>query len=373
MSYITAKYIFDGNNLLINKAINLDGGKVVIVDYNENLINCKNLGNGVITPGFIDLQINGCGGVLFNDNISCETMEIMQKTCLKFGTTHFLPTLITTNIEDIKKALNTVDLWIKQYGYYNGVIGIHLEGPFISPKKTGIHQKEYIIKPRMDILEYIVSYRNKFPIFMTIAPEEFNKEEIKYLSEHGIILSIGHSNANYQDVMEKIPYGLTTSTHLFNAMSGITGRDPGVIGAILNSKLSAGFIADLLHVDAANIEISYKLKQNQLYLVTDAVTSMGEPNIKTFRFAGKQIFVKNGKCEDENAVLAGANITLPESIRNCIINCNIKLEDALKMVTSNPARVMKLEKNIGNIFSDSVKLVYMSLDNYTCIALSICD
>jgi N-acetylglucosamine-6-phosphate deacetylase len=372
MSYITAKYIFDGSNLLINKAINIESGKINIVDYNENILNCKNLGNGVITSGFIDLQINGCGGVLFNDNISYETILTMQKTCSKFGTTHFLPTLITTNFENIKKALQIIDIWIKENGYYNGVIGIHLEGPFISFNKKGIHQKDYIIKPRVDILKYIISYAKKFPIFMTIAPECFTKEEIKYLKNNQVILSVGHSSTTYQDIIEKIPYGLTTATHLFNAMSGITARDPGVIGAILNSNLYAGFIADLLHVDPVNIEISHKLKQEQLYLVTDAVTPMGDSSIESFMFAGKKIFVKNGKCEDENGVLAGANINLPTSVRNCIVNCNIKLEDALKMVTLIPARVMGMEQNIGNIFAKNAKLVYMSLDDYSCINIDDC-
>jgi N-acetylglucosamine-6-phosphate deacetylase len=369
IQYLAAKYIFDGVELLENKAIRLVNNQLEIVNYNNNLINCKYLGNGVISSGFIDLQINGCGGVLFNDNISIDTLLVMQKTCIKFGTTYFMPTLITTGFSDIKKALAVVDEWIGQYGKYNGVVGLHLEGPFISSKKTGIHQKDYIIKPKQEILDYIVSYATKFPILMTIAPEEFTNNELQYLSDKQIILSIGHSNATYQEVIDKIAYGITSVTHLFNAMTGLSSREPGVVGATLNSNLYAGIIADLLHVSSANIEIVHKLKSEFLYLVTDAVTPMGNNEISQFSFAGKQIFVKDGKCQDENGVLAGANITLPDAIKNCFLNCHIPLQQVLKMVTTNPAKVIGLHEQIGYLNSYNSRLIYMSLDDYNCIIL----
>ncbi|MFN8769390.1 MAG: N-acetylglucosamine-6-phosphate deacetylase [Neisseriaceae bacterium] len=372
MHIVSAKYLFDGNNLCENKALLIDNNIVQqVVDINNvDSSNCKYLGDGVITPGFIDLQLNGCGGVLFNDDISESTLETMYQTCLCFGTTSFLPTLITSEVNDIKKALTVINSWMRQHGNLRGVVGIHLEGPFISKQKSGIHNEKCILEPTDELLEYIASFTKKFPIKMTIAPEVFHMEQIKYLHNAGIILSIGHSNASYQVAKMGIDEGITTATHIFNAMSGLTGRNPGVVGAVLNNNIYAGVIADLIHVDSANIELLHKIKGDKLYIVTDAVTPMGTDLIE-FEFVGKRIFVDNGKCVDENGVIGGANISMNESVKNCIKRCDIDLKNALKMAVSTPARLMKLTDKLVKINGNPIdKLIYMDLDSFECKSLN---
>ncbi len=371
MHIVSAKYLFDGFNILENKAVIVDNNIIYdVVNRDElNVAEYKYLGDGIITAGFIDLQLNGCGGVLFNEKIDVSTLETMYQTCLRYGTLGFLPTLITSDFSDVIKALDVIKNWFEMYGNSRGVVGLHLEGPFIAVEKKGIHSTGYIIKPETKYLELIINYVKYFPIMMTIAVEQFSDEQIKHLSDAGIILSIGHSNATYVDAVRGFNNGIKSATHVFNAMSGLTGRNPGVVGAVLNTDAYAGVIADLLHVDSANIELLYKVKQDKLYIVTDAVTPMGT-EIKGFNFVGKKIFVENGKCVDENGVIGGANITMNESIKNCVESCNISLGSALRMASVTPARVMCLDNSIGMIKRNYVaNLIYMDIDNYSCTVL----
>ena len=262
MQIFSAKYLFDGEDILENKAVMIENHIIqAVVELNTiNKNECKYLGDGIIAPGFIDLQLNGCGGVLFNTTINKATLETMYQTCLRYGTTSFLPTLITCKFTDIELALKVVQDWFNQYGSSRGVIGVHIEGPFISKYKKGIHSEEYIRAPNSKLLELIASYTKCFPIKMTIAPEIFTLEQIKFLHNAGVVLSIGHSNASYNEAVQGINCGITTATHMFNTMSGLTGRNPGVIGAVLNTDIYAGIIVDLYHVDPANVELTYKIK-----------------------------------------------------------------------------------------------------------------
>ncbi len=370
MKAFAAKYIFDGKKLLEDQVVVIENGFVKDVTDKSNFSGIvKYLGDGVITPGLIDLQLNGCGGVLFNEQISTDTLEIMRNTWLKFGTTGFLPTLITSDFKDVINALNVTKKWFDKFGNSNGVLGIHLEGPFISEIKSGIHPKNFIIKPTNKLLEQIVSYRKYFLIKMTIAVEKFSLEQIKYLIDNGIILSIGHSNADYKMAETAIKAGVTTSTHMFNAMSGLTGRNPGVIGAILNTDIYVGVIVDMLHVDAANIRLLQKVKEGRAYLVTDAVTPTGT-DITEFDFAGKRLYVKNGKCVDQDGVLGGACLTMNQGVQNCLEECGLSLEESLAMATTIPAQVIGMSKFIGKIKKGyRADLIYMDLDSFECEVL----
>ncbi len=370
MKAFAAKYIFDGKKLLESQVVVIENGLIKdIIDKSKFSGFVKHLGDGVITPGFIDLQLNGCGGVLFNEQISTNTLEVMRNTWLKFGTTGFLPTLITSDFKDVISALNVTKEWFDKFGDSNGVLGIHLEGPFISEVKNGIHPKSFIIKPTNELLEQIISYRKYFPIKMTIAIEKFGLEQIKYLVDNGVVLSIGHSNADYNTAEIAIKMGVTTSTHMFNAMSGLTGRNPGVIGAVLSSNLYTGVIVDMLHVDSSNIKLLQKLKPSQVYLVTDAVAPTGT-DITEFKFAGKQLYIKDGKCIDKDGVLGGAILTMNHAIRNCVENCSLSLEESLAMASTIPARVMGMDKLLGKIkIGYRADLVYMDLADFECEVL----
>jgi N-acetylglucosamine-6-phosphate deacetylase len=365
INYLTASYIFDGKQLLTNHSLVVDNEVVVAIKPNSHIPQqAHDLGNVVITRGFIDLQLNGCGGVLFNDDISEQTLETMYQTCLKYATTSFLPTLITTDMNSVATAFEVVDKWINRYGNTRGVLGLHLEGPFISREKPGIHDTNYIHKPQDSELKQIAAYAKKYPLKMTIAPEVFSLQQIQFLNQSGVILSIGHSNASYEIAKAGFENGIKTATHVFNAMSGLSGRNPGVVGAIMNSDCYVGLIADLIHVSPANIELLYKLKNQRLYIVTDAVTPMGT-NLTEFKLAGKKMLVQDGKCVDEQGTIGGANITMNQSLKNLVVGCNIPLEDALKMALTVPAGLLN-QLQLGNIINTPVaNLFTIDLADYS--------
>lgn len=369
MRSITAKYIFDGVNLLTNKTVLIADNQIVDVIDSDKLYDKSQLedfGNSVISPGMLDLQLNGCGGVLFNADISMETLEIMHQTNLKFGTTGFLPTLITADFNDSITALEVVKEWFKLYGNTRGVLGIHLEGPFLSKEKRGIHPEEYIIQPTDEMLAKIVPYAKLFPIKMTMAAENVKPEQIEFLAKHGIIVSIGHSNASYEVAENAFKHGAKTVTHMFNAMSGMTGRNPGLIGAVLANPVYLGLIVDMLHVDKANVRLMTNLKPNSIYLVTDAVTPTGT-DMTEFDFAGKHLYVRDGKCVDDAGTLGGAYLTMNEAIENCVEKCDLSLEQSLTMATLIPARLLGLDDQIGRIAEGyRADLIAIDLESYSC-------
>lgn len=369
MKAFTSKYIFDGTSLHENSVVLVKDGLIVDLVAKSKVpvgIDITDFGAGVITPGFIDLQLNGCGGVLFNDQITSDTLETMHQTWLKYGTTGYLPTLITSDFKDVLSALNVTKEWFAKYSNKRGVLGIHLEGPFISKNKRGIHPENFIIPPTMDLLKQIVAFSSFFPIKMTIAVENFTAEQIKYLADNNIIISIGHCNADYATAKQSIDLGVTTSTHMFNAMSGLTGRNPGVIGAILNNPVYTGVIVDMLHVDSANVQLLDKVKDQLVYLVTDAVTPTGT-NMDQFEFAGKTLYVRDGKCIDKDGVLGGAYLTMNEAVKNCIQKCNLGLIESLNMASLIPAKVMKVDDHLGKIQSGyRADIIYLDLNDFTC-------
>ena len=369
MRSITAKYIFDGVNLLTNKIVLLADNQIVDVIDSDKLYDKSQLedfGDSVISPGMLDLQLNGCGGVLFNADISMETLETMHQTNLKFGTTGFLPTLITADFNDSITALEVVKEWFKQYGNTRGVLGIHLEGPFLSKEKRGIHPEEFIIKPTDEMLTKIVPYAKLFPIKMTMAAENVKPEQIEFLAKHGIIVSIGHSNASYEVAENAFKHGAKTVTHMFNAMSGMTGRNPGLIGAVLANPVYLGLIVDMLHVDKANVRLMTSLKPTSVYLVTDAVTPTGT-DMTEFDFAGKHLYVRDGKCVDDAGTLGGAYLTMNEAIENCVEKCGLSLEQSLTMATLIPAQLLGVDDQIGRVAKGyRSDLIAMNLNNYSC-------
>lgn len=369
MRSITAKYIFDGVNLLTNKTVLIADNQIVDVIDSDKLYDKSHLedfGNSVISPGMLDLQLNGCGGVLFNADISMETLEIMHQTNLKFGTTGFLPTLITADFNDSIMALEVVKEWFKRYGNTRGVLGIHLEGPFLSKEKRGIHPEEFIIKPTDEMLAKIVPYAKLFPIKMTMAAENVKPEQIEFLAKHDIIVSIGHSNASYEVAENAFKHGAKTVTHMFNAMSGMTGRNPGLIGAVLANPVYLGLIVDMLHVDKANVRLMTNLKPTSIYLVTDAVTPTGT-DMTEFDFAGKHLYVRDGKCVDDAGTLGGAYLTMNEAIENCVEKCGLSLEQSLTMATLIPARLLGLDDQIGKIAEGyRADLIAIDLESYSC-------
>jgi len=369
---LSASAIFDGQVVLKDKALLIEDGIILaIVNRNEvasNLL-CEEYPNCVISPGLLDLQLNGCGGVLFNDEISHTTLETMHQTNLQFGTTGFLPTLITCDFAEVRKALAVVKAWFTQYGNCRGVLGLHLEGPFISLEKRGIHPAKYIVPPTLDLLQEIAGYAKFYPLKLTIAPEQFTVAQIDYLVQAGVIVALGHSNASYQQAVAAFQHGALSVTHMFNAMSGMTGRNPGLIAATLAHTSYLGVIADLLHVDPANLQLLAKLKPDTTYLVTDAVTPSGT-SLTEFNFAGKHLWVRDGLCVDENGTLGGAYLTMNVAVQNCVVHCGLSLAQALKMATSIPARLLGIEAQVGRLaIGCRANLIALNLATYVCTIL----
>ena len=370
MQALVSQYIFADHELQQHKAILVDNDSIIDVISNTSIpshISVINCGNGhVISPGFIDLQVNGCGGVLFNNHIHTDTLEAMYQTWLHYGTTSFLPTLITCDFAQVIQALETVKHWFNQFGNTRGVVGIHLEGPFISVIKKGIHPEKFILAPSLELLKKIVLYRQFFPIKMTIAVEVFTDAQIQFLLDHDIILSLGHTNASYAQAKAGIDLGVATATHVFNTMTGLTARNPGVLGAILNTNIYTGVIVDLFHVDPVNIQLLLQLKSDKVYLVSDSVTPTGT-DMQQFQLMDKTLYVRNNKCVNADGVLGGAYLTMNQAVANCVNECAVSLTDSLAMATIIPARVMHLDSTLGEIKPGyRANLIDLNLLDFSC-------
>lgn len=339
--------VYSGEEILKNKVIIVKNKKIEkVVDEIPNDMEIIDLKGKIIAPSFIDLQLNGCGGVLFNDEISLETLKTMNETNIKTGTTSFLPTLITTSDENIKKALKLID---ESENLENvGVLGLHIEGPYISTEKKGIHNPKYIRVLSDEIINEIAKFGRKVTKIMTIAPENAKVEHLEKLKESGIKLSVGHTNASYEETMEKINY-FNLATHLFNAMSPFTSREPGVTGAIFESKaLYAGIIVDGIHSHYGSVKVAKQILREKLYLVTDAVAPVGT-NMESFMFEGNKVLYKDGKCISPEGTLGGSALTMIEGVQNLVKYVGVSLKEALLMASTIPAKAIEIDNEYGYI------------------------
>ena len=355
--------LFIGNKFYTGKVLIMDGERIVDIIPQEELIttygNIETIDaeNAYVTPGFIDLQLNGCGGVLFNDDISLETLDTMHKTNLKYGCTSFTPTLITTGDESIEKAIELVK-GIENKGKY-GVVGLHIEGPYISLQKKGIHNPKFIRKADEAMIDKMIEAGKENVRIVTLAPENTDKKIISKLNAAGIHVAVGHSNATYEQVKEKEGFGITLATHLYNGMSSFNHREPGVVGAVFDSDIKAGVIADGFHCHYSAIKSAIKVMGERLYLVTDAVAPVGT-DMEYFYFEGNKVFYKDGKCFGEDGTLGGSALTMDAGVRNLVKYCDITLEEAVRMATLYPAKAVNIDNEYGKLqpgcFADIVFL-----------------
>ena len=339
--------IYTGEGIVKNKAIIIDGNRVeALVDEIPKDIKVIDLQGKIVAPAFIDLQLNGCGGVLFNDEISLDTLRVMNETNIKTGTTSYLPTLITTTDENIEKALKLVEE--NENLEEIGVLGLHIEGPYISIPKKGIHNPDYIRVMSDEIIHKIAKFGSKVTKIMTIAPENAKVEHLKELKDSGINLSIGHTNATYEEALEKVEY-FKMATHLFNAMSSFTSREPGVIGAIFENKsLYTGIIVDGVHSHYGSVKIAKDILKEKLFLVTDAVAPVGT-TMESFMFEGNKVLYKDGKCISPDGTLGGSALTMIEGVQNLVKHVGVSLEEALLMASTYPAKAVKVDNEYGYV------------------------
>ncbi|MEI6897756.1 MAG: N-acetylglucosamine-6-phosphate deacetylase [Psychromonas sp.] len=371
MYALTNCTIYTTTKILTDHVIVIEKDQIKSIKPASKLdVNIKkiNLNGANICPGFIDLQLNGCGGVMFNDNVSEQTLEVMQTTNLKSGCTSYLPTLITASDEDIQVALQVTRNFMKKKA--NKVLGLHLEGPFLSLQKKGIHRPDFIRKPDKKMVDLICANAD-IVTKITLAPENVPSDVIKKLTQAGIIVSIGHSNATYAQTKTAIDNGATFATHLFNAMSTITAREPGVIGAIYDHDIYAGIIVDGFHVAYPNVRISKKMMGEKLILVTDATAPVGT-SIDKFDFVGTTVYHKDGKCVNKDGTLGGSAVTMIESIKQCVQFVGIELQEAIRMATIYPAKAISVADKLGSIDVGKVANLAIFNNDYKVVA-TVCN
>lgn len=303
------------------------------------------LENNLISPGFIDLQVNGGSNIFFNSNIDSRSVGKIYDAHSKKGTRFILITLITTELSLILKALQVVKIAMEENP---GILGLHLEGPFLNKEKSGAHNKNYIRQPTDKELSLILTQGKGILKKMTIAPELFTKQQLKQITDQDIVLSAGHSNATYEEAVTFFKNGVNCVTHLYNAMSPFQSKKPGLVGAALTSNTFAGIIADGLHTHFSALDLAYQLKKDKLFLVSDA-SFTGIENQDRLFIEGTEVSIKNGKIVTQEGRLAGASITLSDAVKNCVREMKINKEEILNMATAIPAKLLGKEKAIGAI------------------------
>lgn len=345
---LTNAKIFDGEKFIEGYCVVVENNIIKSVEKEidvDAVITRIDLKGNILAPGYIDLQLNGIGGYDINKTPNLETLQNMNEVNQKYGCTSFLPTIITTTDEYMLKIIDLFN-HIEDLSVV-GALGIHFEGPYISFEKKGIHNEKYIRQPSKEMIERISASKC---VMLTLAPEMVDGEIIRELAKAGIVVSLGHTNGTYNEIKEKIPYGITFATHLFNAMRPWGSREPGAVGAVLESKdVYAGLIVDGIHCDFASVELAYKLKTGNICIVTDAIAPAAAPQIKEYEWAGKMLHKEGYRLVDDKGTLGGSSITMSQSVRNMVNAIGTTLEDALKMSSLYPAKVMHIDNKYGRI------------------------
>ena len=347
---ITNGSVFDGESRHSGMAVVLDSGRVSAIVPESDIPRAAevfDLQGGLLAPGFIDLQVNGGGGALFNQAPTVETIRRIGSAHREFGTTGFLPTLITTDYARMRAAIASVGEALAQG--VPGLLGIHLEGPFLNRRRAGIHQPESICQPDEEGFEILTSLHSGVTL-VTLAPEVAGTEMISRLSAAGVLVSAGHTEASYRQTREALDAGLSGFTHLYNAMTPMTSREPGVVGAALEDKDSwFGIIADGHHSHPASFKVAVRAKPpGGAVLVTDAMATVGSDE-DSFELDGRRIRLEAGRCTDDNGTLAGSHLNMLSAVDNASRFADIDQFEAMRMASLYPARALGLDAQLGRV------------------------
>ena len=345
---IGARRLFDGvaRSPLEDVAVRIEGGRIRSIaplTGNPSQIAFR---ADIVCPGFVDLQINGANDVQFNDTPSAEGIVAIVEGARQGGTAHILPTFITDADSRYRAAVAAVRE-ARALGV-PGVLGIHLEGPFLSPDRPGIHPPDCIRPMEEDDIAFLCA-ADCGALLLTLAPERAPEGAIRRLAEAGVTVFGGHTAADFDEITRACNEGLRGATHLFNAMSQLGSRSPGVVGAVLQSEdLFAGIIADGIHVHFANLALAHRLLADRLCLVTDAMLTLAGTTT-AFRIGEKLIHRDGKQLSDANGTLAGAHLALDEAVRNATVHAGFPLADALYAASVNPLRALGLESGLGHV------------------------
>jgi len=355
--------LFSGKEFFDNRALLIDGENIIDI-INEHDIpknfEIQKLNGGILSPGFIDLQVNGGGGKLFNNSPDKESLNTIIEAHQHFGTTSIMPTVISDSLNVLKRCTTTISEEIENN---KSLLGVHIEGPFFNVKYRGVHQKQYINTINSDYLNLFENLKD-FPVMLTLAPECISTKQLKHLKSLGFKILAGHTDASYDQLEEAIKYGLDGFTHLFNAMGQISAREPGVVGSALTfDNTAASIIVDLHHVHPSLIQMAYKQKpQGKLFFVSDSMATIhhGEPS---FELYDEIVSESKGRIINSEGKLAGSSITQIDAIKNAYQSCNIPLDEALAMASRYPAEYLGVANYLGSLKSGyRADLTHFDLD-----------
>lgn len=346
---IACPTVFDGQSMFTDHCVIVRGDKiesVIPIAQCPPDIDLQNLKTGTLAPGFIDLQVNGGGDVLFHNTPTVEAIQTMAAAHRSMGTTSLLPTLLSgarelraAALQAVKDATTTMP----------EILGIHIEGPYFSAAKAGAHEQSQLEKPQQNDIDKLCEPQD-FSVLLTLAPEEVSFDYLKQLASAGVLVAAGHTSATYQQLQEASEHGIQGVTHLFNAMSPLATREPGAVGAALdNDTLWAGIIADGHHVHAAGIRLAHAAKPaGKLILVSDAMATIGGKE-ESFELYGETVYLRNERLINAAGNLAGSAIALIDAVRYCHTVVGLALEDCLRMASLYPAKILQLDDRLGRL------------------------
>lgn len=336
------KKIFTGTQWLANHAVitqNRVIEKVVPVDEIDSTANRIDLGDNLLAPAYIDLQIYGANKKLLSVYPAADAFQDLHDYCLAGGAPLFQPTVATNTLDVFYRCIDAARQYRQLGG--KGMIGLHLEGPWLNPDKCGAHNKEWIHEPGYKEAEELLDYGKGVITMITLAPEVCSEEVIRLILEHNVVIAAGHSNATYEQAFRAFHRGIRAVTHLYNAMSPLQHREPGLVGAtLLHPQVHGSIIPDGHHVDYAALMIAKQLMNERLYVITDAVTETAVGRYR-HQLAGDK-YVCNG-------ILSGSALTMHQAMNNLVQHAGIPLAEALRMCSLYPARVMRMETQYGQI------------------------
>jgi N-acetylglucosamine-6-phosphate deacetylase len=339
--FFSAKEIFTGQEFVTGQTIVVKDGKIesIINDSDAPAEQTEKFADCTIAPAFIDVQVYGAAGKLFALHPEAATLATMHNVFQAEGTVLFQPTLATNTIEVFRKAIDAMRTYWQDGG--KGIPGLHLEGPWLNAKKRGAHVKEWIHEPTMDEVESLLDYGGETIRTITIAPEVCSKEIIDLILSRGILVSAGHSDISYKDAMKCFDNGIPAVTHLYNAMSPLHHRAPGLVGAaLIHRKVMAAIIPDGHHVDFAAVKIAKELMGPRLFAITDAVTETSQGPYQ-HRLAGDKY-----ECD---GILSGSSLSMHKAFVNLVREVGIEKGEALRMCSLYPARLLLCDDRYGKI------------------------
>ncbi|MFS1423684.1 N-acetylglucosamine-6-phosphate deacetylase [Shewanella sp. 10N.286.48.B5] len=342
---LIADGFFDGQQFHQDAVISIEDGHIIALDSVSNAKEVRL--QGTLVPGFVDVQVNGGGGALFNSAPTLDCIETIGRAHAQFGTTGFLPTLITDKVEVMAQAADAVAEAIKLQSA--GVLGIHFEGPHLSVPKKGVHPQSFIRSISDEELA-IFSRQDLGIKVVTLAPENVSVEVIKTLIANDVKVCLGHSNADYDTVLAALNAGANGFTHLFNAMSGFGSREPGMVGAALESDAAwCGLIVDGHHVHSATAKVALKAKpQGKIMLVTDAMPPVGLDDDASFELFGTEVIRQGDRLNAKSGELAGCVLDMVGAVNNTVSMLGLSYEEALRMASLYPAQYLQ-QANLGTI------------------------